>query len=49
MSNECSVVGGQFTVWKGTVGCEVTLFHTEFVVPGATRDICNGGAVVNWL
>ena len=48
---ECSVVGGRFTVWRGTVvsaGCEVTLFHTEFGVPGATRGVCNNGAVVGY-
>jgi hypothetical protein len=49
---ECSVVGGLFTVWSGTVvsaGCEVTLFHSEFAgVPGAARAICNSGSVVGY-
>ena len=29
-------------------GCEVTLFHSQFRVPGATRGICNNGAVVGY-
>ena len=48
---ECSVVGGRFTVWRGSVisaGCEVTLFHSEFGVPGAARGVCNNGAVVGY-
>ena len=48
---ECSVVDGQFTVWRGTVispGCEITLFHSEFGVPGAARGVCNFGAVVGY-
>ena len=48
---ECSVVGGTFTVWGGTVmsaGCEITLFHSEFEVPSATRGVCNNGAVVGY-
>jgi hypothetical protein len=38
-------------VWRGTVisaGCEVTLFHSEFGVPGAARGVCNSGAVVGY-
>ena len=36
---------------RGTVisaGCEVTLFHSNFEVPGTTRGVCNNGAVVGY-
>ena len=48
---ECSVVGGRFTVWRGTVisgNCEVALFHSQFRDPGATSGKCNNGAVVGY-
>ena len=48
---ECSVVGGQFTVWRGTVilgNCEVTLFHSDFGTPDGTKGVCNNGAVVGY-
>ena len=48
---ECSVVGALFTVWRGTVisaGCEITLFHSDFGIPGAARGVCNNGAVVGY-
>ena len=31
-----------------SAGCEVTLFHPEFGVPGATRGVCNNGTVVGY-
>ena len=29
-------------------GCEITLFHSQFGVPGAARAVCNFGAVVGY-
>ena len=43
---ECSVTGGLFTVWSGSVisqGCEITLLHAQF---DSSTGICNNGAVV---
>ena len=50
---ECSIdnVNALFTVWRGTVisaGCEITLFHSDFGIPGAARAVCNSGAVVGY-
>ena len=30
------------------MGCEITLFHSEFGIPGAARGVCNSGAVVGY-
>ena len=41
-------------MWKGTVisgRCsviEITLFHSDFQVPGAARDMCGNGTVVGY-
>lgn len=46
---ECSVVGGRFTVWRGSVieaGCEITLFHSQFDMPSGAFEICNNEAVI---
>ena len=31
-----------------SAGCEVTLFHSSFGIPGATRSVCNNGAVAGY-
>ena len=31
-----------------SVGCEVTLFHSQFGAPDGTRGVCNNGAVVGY-
>lgn len=44
----CNVIGGRFTVWRGSViaaGCEVTLVHAQFGT-SAAFGVCNNGAVV---
>ena len=46
---ECSIVGGLFTVWTGSIfesGCEITLIHREYTQNGGARAVCNSGDVV---
>ena len=46
---ECTVVGGNLTVWEGTVipeSCEITLRHSRFTDNSGHSRKCNNGAVV---
>ena len=31
-----------------SASCEITLFHSDFGIPGAARAVCNNGAVVGY-
>ena len=49
LTYECTVVGGNLTVWSGTViaaGCEITLFHSRFTESSGDSGNCTDGAVV---
>ena len=46
---ECSVLGGQFTAWKGSLieqGCDITLVHENYADAGGSTAECNSGDVV---